>query len=81
MSLKEQVNRILHAKVKRIAQDCFRKANPNPKPMQSSFKPYLLPQEAQELVEMLGRIESATDAELEAFAHYATTGAVREITT
>ena len=81
MSLKDQVNSILHAKIKRIAEECFRKANPNPKPMQTSFKPYSLPQEVDEMVAMLGRIESATDAELEAFAHYATTGSVRELTT
>lgn len=79
MSLKEQVNRILHAKVKRIAQDCFRKANPNPKPTQTQFRPYSLPAEVDEMVAMLGRIESATDAELEAFAHFATTGAAREL--
>ena len=79
MSLKNQVKRILESKIHRIAQDCYRKANPDPK--SKSRKPYTLPQEAHEMVSMLRRIEDASDTELEQFAHFATTGAVRELCT
>ena len=79
MSLKDQVKRILESKIHRIAQDCYRKANPNPR--SKSCKPYTLSQEAHEMVSMLRRIEDASDTELEQFAHFATTGAVRELCT
>ena len=49
--------------------------------MQTKFRPYSLPAEVDEMVAMLGRIDGASIAELEQFAHYATTGAVREIST
>ncbi len=79
MSLKGQVKRILEFKTRRIAQDCYRKANPDPQ--WKAHKPYTLPQEAHEMVSMLRRIEEASDSELEQFAHFATTGAVRELCT
>jgi len=74
-SLKQQVNDILHSKIKRIARACYLKANPN---WQTSKKhnPYTLPQEVHDMTKMLGRIEIATNEELESFAHYATNGAV-----
>ena len=72
--VKEQVCRILNAKIKRIATECYSKANPMPVKMHGNPKPYALPQEAHDMVEMLGRIESATSEELEQFAHFATTG-------
>jgi hypothetical protein len=76
-SLKLQVNRILHAKVARIAKAEFAKVNPTPK-LGKPIKPYSLPQFAHDLVAMLGQIESASTEELEQFAHYATTGKGRE---
>ena len=79
MSLKDQVKRILEHKIHRIAQDCYRKANPDPQ--RKAHRPYTLPQEAHEMVSMLRRIEDASDTELEQFAHFATTGAVRELCT
>ena len=81
MSTQEQVCRILNAKIKRIASDCYRKANQTPPKMHGTPKPYTLPQEAHDMVAMLGRIECATSEELEQFCHFATTGAVRELTT
>ena len=78
MSLKEQVSRILNAKIRRISHDCFRQANPRINPTQTRVRPYTLPLEVREMVAMLRRIEEATNEELEQFAHYATTGAVRE---
>jgi hypothetical protein len=78
-TLKEQVNGILHAKVARIAKAEFAKANPRPRAHKPA-RPYTLPACVGVMVGMLGRIESATPAELEGFAHYATTGDVRERT-
>jgi hypothetical protein len=79
-TLQQQVNGILHAKVAAIAKDAFKKANPNP--YAKKWKPYTLPQCAHDMVAaMLGRIDVATDAELEAMAHFATTGEVFERTT
>jgi hypothetical protein len=78
-TLKEQVNDILHAKIARIARAEFAKVNPRPK-LHKPTKPYTLPACVDVMVGMLGRIESATVAELEQFAHYATSGEVRELT-
>jgi hypothetical protein len=78
MTLKQQVNAILHAKVNAIAKAEYAKANPIPG---RRHKPYTLPACAYAMVEMLGRIEVATDEELESFAHFATTGEVAYITT
>lgn len=74
-SLRDQVNRILHAKVLTIARHEYAKANPQPG---RKHKPYTLPSCAHDMVAMLGRIETATADELEAMAHYATTGEVFE---
>ena len=73
-TLKQQVNDMLHSKIKRIAQREYAKANPYPQ--KRKHKPYTLPVEVKEMTEMLGRIESASDDELNEMAAYATSGAV-----
>jgi hypothetical protein len=70
-TLKEQVNGILHAKIKAIAAREYAKANPEPR---KKHKPYSLPACVDTMVDMLGRIETADDHELEGMAAYATTG-------
>lgn len=76
--MKTQVARILNAKVAAIARIEYAKANP---PGMRRHHAYTLPQCAHDMVAMLGRIESATADELEAMAHYATTGEVFERST
>jgi len=76
--MKTQVARILNAKVAAIARIEYAKANP---PGAKRHRTYTLPQCAHEMVGMLGRIEAATSDELEAMAHYATTGEVFERST
>jgi len=79
LPMKNQVSRILNDKIKRLALAAYKQANPNSIPANKQSKPYTLPSECEELVGMLGRIESADSGELEAMAHFATTGAVREL--
>lgn len=74
-SLSTSVQHILNAKIRAIARHEYAKANPQPG---RKHKPYTLPACAHEMVAMLGRIETATADELEAMAHYATTGEVFE---
>ena len=78
-SLKNQVSRILNDKIKRISLSAYKQSNPNPVPSNKQSNPYALPCECEALVGMLGRIESADNDELEAMAHYATTGSLREL--
>ena len=73
-SLEIQVCAILHCKVHRIAVAAYIRANDGKR----RHHPYALPEEVHVMVAMLGRTAVATDDELEAMAHYATTGAVRE---
>lgn len=80
-SLRQHANFILHAKIKRLAEKEYIKANPSPLKPGRSPKPYTLPACVDEMVKMLGRVEIATDEELEAMAFYATTGEVFELTT
>lgn len=78
-TLKQQVNRILHAKIRRISVAAFMAANPCPPRLGKLAKPYSLPSEVAVMCDMLGRIESASIDELESFAHFAITGSVREL--
>jgi hypothetical protein len=75
-TLKTQVSTILHARIKRMAVKAYAQANPRPVPLGRQSKPYRLPHEVGEMVKMLGRIESATEAELEQMAAFAGSGAV-----
>jgi hypothetical protein len=80
-SLKAQVSLILNAKIRRIALTAYIRANPVPPKLGKLAKPYTLPLEVKVMTDMLGRIECASVDELESFAHFATTGAVRELAT
>lgn len=76
--MKTQVSHILNAKIAAIARAEYAKANAQGAKRHHA---YTLPQCAHEMVAMLGRIEAATADELEAMAHYATTGEVFERST
>jgi hypothetical protein len=77
-TLKEQVNAMLHGKIRAIARTEYAKANPLGA---KRHRPYSLPACVDVMVEMLGRIDIATDMELEEMASYATTGEVFELST
>lgn len=76
-TLKQQVCGILNGKIQRIAQREFAAANPDGA---RKHRAYSLPAEVGVLVEMLGRIETASDSELEAMASFATSPRMREMT-
>jgi hypothetical protein len=76
-TLKEQVNAMLHGKIRAIARVEYAKANPLGA---KRHRPYSLPACVDVMVKMLGRVENCSNADLEAIAHYATTGEVFELT-
>lgn len=76
--MKTQVSRILNSKIASISRTEYDRANPAGAKRHHA---YSLPQCVHDMVAMLGRIESATAGELEAMAHYATTGEVFERST
>lgn len=70
-AMKEQVARILNDKIARICRVEYIRANPKPVPTHKQPRPYSVPQEAREMIAMLGRLETASNEELEEMAAFA----------
>jgi hypothetical protein len=75
---REQVKSILNHKIHRLSQLAYIQSNPNWRTSKKHY-PYTLPQEVLDMVDMLGKVDNASQEDLQGFASFATTGSVFEL--